>query len=94
MYFFAELCLDFLAIMTTMLCEDDGQLIAKQHFDETSYMLFRPLNLSAALYPELLPGEILFFIQDAVGLYLDRTGSTLKIPNIYHSSESIAFYSF
>ena len=32
-------------------------------------MLLQPLDLTTALRPELLPGENLLFVQDAIGLY-------------------------
>ncbi|KAB8231083.1 ESCRT-II subunit protein VPS36 [Aspergillus alliaceus] len=41
-------------------------------------MFFKPLDLSTALRPSLLPDETLLFVQDAVGLY---EGSKYKIPN-------------
>lgn len=32
-------------------------------------MFFKPLDLTTALRPSLLPDEALLFVQDAVGLY-------------------------
>ena len=32
-------------------------------------MLLKTLDLTTALRPELLPGENLLFVQDAIGLY-------------------------
>ncbi|EED18293.1 vacuolar protein sorting protein (Vps36), putative [Talaromyces stipitatus ATCC 10500] len=40
-------------------------------------MFFRPLDLTTALRPSLLPDESLLFVQDAVGLYEGK----YKIPN-------------
>ncbi|KOC09248.1 vacuolar protein [Aspergillus flavus AF70] len=40
-------------------------------------MLFKPLDLSTALRPSLLPDETLLFVQDAVGLYEGK----YKIPH-------------
>ncbi|KAL2218148.1 EAP30/Vps36 family-domain-containing protein [Thermoascus aurantiacus ATCC 26904] len=40
-------------------------------------MLFKPLDLTTALRPSLLPDETLLFVQDAVGLYEGK----YKIPN-------------
>jgi ESCRT-II complex subunit VPS36 len=40
-------------------------------------MFLRPLDLTTALRPSLLPEEVLLFVQDAVGLYEGK----FKIPN-------------
>ncbi|KAJ6161309.1 vacuolar protein sorting protein [Penicillium chermesinum] len=40
-------------------------------------MFFKPLDLTTALRPLLLPDETLLFVQDAVGLYEGK----YKIPN-------------
>lgn len=32
-------------------------------------MYFKPVTLTTALRPSLLPNEILLFVQDAIGLY-------------------------
>ncbi|GAM88243.1 hypothetical protein ANO11243_062760 [Dothideomycetidae sp. 11243] len=38
----------------------------------TILMTLRPLNLTTALRPSLLPDEVLLFVQDSVGLYRDK----------------------